>query len=116
MDGVRDFLSQLADKGLVKGRLLAVLHVVIGRTLRKSDGTLVSMGLSWRQVSELFRDLRIDKELVREVGLDPNTLSPRDRQRFWFQAIAAAKPDSEAAKLQAVELIAMLPSMGYSVD
>jgi len=33
-------------------------------------------------------------DLVREIGLNPDDLPPRDRQRYWYAAIVAARVDA----------------------
>jgi hypothetical protein len=52
---------------------------------------------------------------VRELGVDPDSLPPRDRQRFWFQAIAAAQVGSDAAATSADRLAQILKKAGYVV-
>jgi len=115
MEAVREFLETLRQKGLITGRFRGVLYLAIGRTITRLDGTPVSQGLTWRELAALFRELRWDKQLVEELGLNPATLSPRDRERFWFQAIAAAGVDSPLARTQADELAERLVSHGYQV-
>ena len=72
---------------LVAGHFRGFLHVAIGRTVTAADGTVVSAGTTWRELANLLKLLKFDTELVRELGADPDTLSPRDRDRFWFAAI-----------------------------
>jgi hypothetical protein len=59
--------------------------------------------------------LRFDKELVRELGADPEVLAPRDRQRFWYSAIAMGRVDSPEALAEAERLVAPLKDLGYIV-
>lgn len=115
MDGVREFLEVVRQNRLDKSHLRAVLHIAIGRRIQKVDGTLVSTGITWRQLAELLRIVRWDKEAVRELGLNPDDLPPRDRQRFWYQAISSAKVDSPAARAEADSLIPLLAKIGYTV-
>src|SRR5437867_1046684 len=65
MDGIRDLLEAARTNGLVTGRFRGLLHVVIGRTLTKPDGTRLSAGLTWREVAALLKALRFDPELGR---------------------------------------------------
>src|SRR2546429_8863433 len=97
MDGLREFLDDLKRRGLAEGNLLGLLHVVVGRRIQTAAGELISNGVTWRELSETFKRLRWSKDGVRELGIDPNTLAPRDRQRFWFQAISQARVDSPEA-------------------
>jgi hypothetical protein len=91
------------------------LHIVIGRTVTKPDGTKLSAGLTWRDVAALLKALRFDPEFGREVGADPDTLSPRDRERYWFAVIGMARVDSPEAVAEAEKLIAPLKELGYVV-
>ena len=85
MEGAREFLEQIRQRQLLKGHFLGLLHLVIGRKIARADGTILSSGNTWRQLAELLKNLRWDKESVRELGLDPDAFPPRDRQRYWFR-------------------------------
>ena len=97
MDEVRDFLDDIQKRGLARGHLLGLLHILIGRRLTKADGAVISSGLTWRDVASELKRCRWEPEAVNEIGLDPANLPPRDRQRFWYQAIAAANVGSAEA-------------------
>src|SRR5688572_28988373 len=88
MDELRTFLEAVRQRGLVAGRLRGLFNITIGRKITKSDGTLVSAGVTWRELASLLKLVRYEKELVAEVGANPEELAPRDRQRFWYTAIA----------------------------
>lgn len=115
MDGLRDLLDVIRQKGLAKGRMRGVFHVAIGRTVARPDGTVVATGVTWRELAEWLRVLRYETELVRELGADPDTLSPRDRQKFWYSAIALARVDSAAAFAEAAKLADALKPLGFVV-
>ena len=115
MDGVTEFLERVRQQHLAKGHLRGLLHVLIGRRLALADGTVVSAGLTWRQLSEILRDLRWDKDQVRELGLDPDDLPPRDRQRYWYTAIAQGKVDSAEARAAGDALARLVDGLGYAV-
>src|SRR6188472_4289925 len=66
MDGIRDLLEAARDNGLVTGHLRGLLHVAIGRTVSKPDGTKLSSGVTWRALAALLKTLRFDPELGRE--------------------------------------------------
>jgi hypothetical protein len=100
MEGLREFLEKVRQNHLVRGHFRALLHVAIGRRISRADGTVLSTGVTWRQLSELLRLIRWDKELVRELGLNPDELPPRDRQRYWYAAIVAARVDAPDARVQ----------------
>jgi hypothetical protein len=115
MDGIRDLLEAARTNGLVAGRFRGLLHIAIGRTITKPDGTKLSDGLTWRAVAALLKALRFDPELGRELGADPDTLSPRDRERYWYAVIAMARVDGADAVAEAEKLIAPLKDLGYVV-
>jgi hypothetical protein len=97
MDRLREFLDVVREQGHATGNFRGLLHVLIGRKITKADGTEVSNGLSWRAVAALLKRMRWDRDVVRDLGLDPDDLPPRDRQRFWYQAIVQASVDSPEA-------------------
>ena len=115
MDGLRELLEQVRDRNLAAGHLRGLFHVAIGRRVTTTAGQPVSAGATWRELAALLKLLRFDKELVTEVGADPEELAPRDRQRYWYSAIALARPDSSEAMADAEKLIPLLKPLGYLV-
>ena len=115
MDGAREFLETLRKNELVAGRFRAISHVLIGRRITRADGTAVSAGLTWRELSILLKLVRWDREAVREVGLDPAKLPPRDRQRFWYAAITQANVDSADARAEGDRFAAEVEPIGYHI-
>jgi hypothetical protein len=115
MDPVRDFLMDLLQKGRAKGHLLGLLNILIGRRISRADGTVISTGVTWRALANLLKQCHYDAELVRELGLDPDALAPRDRQRFWYAVIAKADVASEEATQQGDKLAAVLQKDGYVI-
>jgi hypothetical protein len=116
MDGVQTFLDELRQQGLVEGNFFGLLHVLIGRRVTRADGTLVSPGLTWRALADLLKSLRWNKDAVRELGLNPADLPPRDRQRFWYTAIAQARVDSPEAVAAGDRLAALVRPLGYVIS
>ena len=104
MDGSRAVLELIRDRGLVAGRLRGFFHLVIGRTLSRGDGTILSTGVTWRELSQLLKLLKFDRDLVKELDADPDSISPKDREKFWYVAISLAKVDSAQARREAEEL------------
>ena len=90
MEPLREFLNAVRHHGTARGHLLGLLHILIGRRITRTDGTPVSGGMTWRELAALLKQLRWDREAVRELKLDPADLPPRDRERFWYTAIAQA--------------------------
>jgi hypothetical protein len=115
MDVVRQFLDDLKRRQLAAGTFLGLLHLLIGRRLAKADGTLIANGMTWRDAAALLKKVRWDKQAVTELGLDPATLPPRDRQRYWYTAIAQAQVDSEQARQAGDRLAELLGNAGYTV-
>jgi hypothetical protein len=115
MDGLREFLGDLKRQGYAQGNFLGLLNVLIGRQIRTSAGAVVCNGLTWRVLAEWLKRVRWNKEAVRELGIDPETLPPRDRQRYWYLAISLARVDSPQAIQAGNQLAAALREAGYVV-
>ena len=115
MERLTEFLETIRQRGLAVGHFRGVCHVAVGRTLTDPAGVVASGGITWRELAALLRDLKFDKNLAAEVGADPDDLAPRDRARFWYSAIALAKPDSPEARTEAEKLIALVRSLGWTV-
>ena len=115
MDSLRELLEAVRERDLAQGRFRGLLHLLVGRRITHEDGTLVSSGMTWRDLSALLKRLRWDREAVRELGIDPAELAPRDRERFWYSAIARARVDSPEATAAGNRLATALKSAGYVV-
>ena len=115
MDRLRELLDVVLEQGQGTGNFLGLLHVLIGRRIALEDGTEVSAGLTWRDVAATLKKIRWDREAVRELGLDPETLPPRDRERYWYLAIARAKVDSPEAIAAGNRMAEALQVAGYTV-
>ncbi|MBI3822759.1 MAG: hypothetical protein HY289_08765 [Planctomycetes bacterium] len=116
MDALSTLLEQLKKSGQVEGAFRGFLHVLIGRTItRVKDKTVISKGIAWREMAGWLKKLRWDPEAVRELGLDPDDLPPRDRQRYWYGAILHAKVDSPAAAAAGDKFAAVLRGLGFEV-
>jgi hypothetical protein len=95
---------------------LGLLNILIGRRITTADGTILSSGLSWRATATLLKTVRWDKNAVRQLGLDPENLPPRDRARYWYVAIAQAGVDSPTARQAGDQLGIELKRAGYLVS
>jgi hypothetical protein len=115
MDVLREFLADLKRHGYARGNFLGLLNVLIGRQIRAADGTIISSGLTWRAAADLLKRVRWNPQAVRELDQDPSVLPPRNRQRYWYQAIAQARVDSQAATDAGDRLAIALRSSGYVV-
>ncbi len=115
MDRVRHFLSDVKQRGLARGKLPGLLNVLIGRRVALADGTLVSAGLTYREVAGHLKRVRWEPDSVSELGIDPKALPPRDRERFWYQAIVQARVDSPQAMALGDALAEDLRAAGYEV-
>jgi hypothetical protein len=76
----------------------------------------VATGVTWRVLADVLKRVRWDRDAVRQLGLDPAALAPRDRQRYWYQAIAQARVDSPQARLAGDALARVLQEAGYVVS
>jgi len=81
MDRVRQFLDEMKQGEFARGNLLGLLNVLIGRRLSRKDGTVLSEGITWRDMAAHLKKARWDKQAVKELGLAPEGLPPRDRLR-----------------------------------
>lgn len=115
MDQLKDLISTVRAQGISAGRFRGLLHLLIGRTITRSDGTLVSGGMTWRAAATLLKKHRWDREAVRELGLDPAALPPRDREKFWYVAIAQGGVGTPQAAAEADALVEPLQALGFLV-
>jgi hypothetical protein len=115
MDGTRTLLEFILARGLAEGRLRGVFHVAIGRRVTADDGTVLATGVTWRELAALLKDLKYDKEWVRAFDVDPDVIAPRDKEKFWYHAVALAKVDSAEARAEADQLAALLRPLGWTV-
>ena len=97
MDGFPEFLDVLKEGKHAEGNLLGLLNVLIGRRIETADGQVISAGLTWRALAGWLKKARWDKDAVRELRLEPKDLPPRDREKFWYAAIAQAQVSSARA-------------------
>jgi len=114
MEAVQLLLEEIRKKGWVRGQWLGLLNILIGRQITKA-GVVVSNGLTWRELAAILKKTRWDKEVVREVGLDPDQLPPRDRQQFWYSAIIRSGVDGSAAMAAGDKLARTLTKLGYQI-
>jgi hypothetical protein len=115
MDRLREFLEAVRRQGVAAGHFRGLLHILIGRRITLEDGEVVSAGMTWRELAAVLKKMRWDREAVRELGLDPADLPPRDRQKFWYTAIAQASVHSGVAVASANHLVKALQGIGYEV-
>jgi hypothetical protein len=115
MERLRELLELLRKKGIAAGNFLGLLHVLIGRRVTLEDGSVISAGVTWRELAGLLKRIRWDPEAVREIGLDPADLPVRDRQRYWYAAIAQAGVDRPEAVVRGNQLAAAMHGLGYIV-
>jgi hypothetical protein len=115
MDQLRELLEAVRKQGLARGNFRGLLHVLIGRRISNAKGEVLSSGMSWRDLAGLLKRLRWNREAVSELGLDPSTLPPRDRQKFWYAAIAQANLGSDEGRASGDCLVGPLQALGYVV-
>jgi hypothetical protein len=115
MDGIRELLSAAREADWLAEGFRGLMHIAIGRKVTRLDGTVLSSGVTWRELAAELKHLHFDVDLVRELGSDPKILAARDRERFWYSAIAVAKVDSPEAVVAADRLVPKLKSLGFLV-
>ena len=115
MEGLEAFLEEIRKRGIAEGHLRGLLHILVGRKISRPDGSLVSAGMTWRALADLFKRLRWSPDAVRDLGLDPDALPVRDRQRYWFAAISAAQIESASASADADILVPPMSALGYII-
>jgi hypothetical protein len=115
MDQLREFLTVVREHGAAQGNLLGLLHALIGRRITTADGTLVSAGMTWRDLANTLKRERWEPTTVRELGLEPSALPPRDRYRFWYTAINLARVDSPTAAAAGDQLALAVRPLGYII-
>src|SRR4051812_17451286 len=101
MDALQAFLEELKRLKVPEHHFLGVLHILIGRKVSRDDGTPVSGGMTWRELATVLKKARWNKDNVKKLGLDPEQLAPRDRERFWYLVISRAGVDSPEARQDA---------------
>jgi hypothetical protein len=115
MDRLRTFLEAVRKHGTATGHFRGLLHLLIGRRISLADGEVVSGGMTWRELAGLLKKCRWDREAVRELGLDPAALPPRDREKYWYMAISRARVQTPEASASADALVEPLRALGYVV-
>jgi hypothetical protein len=115
MQGTLRVLELVRDQNLAAGHLRGLFHIVIGRRITDANGVVVSSGITWRQLAAMLKEAKYDKELVREFVADPESLSPKDREKFWYSAVALAQVDGPEAHTQADQLAQRLTAFGLFV-
>jgi hypothetical protein len=115
MDALSTLLDELKKGGQTRGNFLGFLNVLIGRRIATQDGKVLSRGLTWRELAGWLRKVRWDPDAVRELGLNPDDLPPRDRQRYWYTAITRAGVASAEATMAGDRFADQLRRLGYDV-
>lgn len=115
MDALAALLDQVKKRGLARNTFLGFLHVLIGRKITTEEGEPVSDGLTWRELAGQLKKMRWPIADVAELGLDPEELPPKDRQRFWYTALLRAGVDSPKAREEGDRFAERLNNLGYRI-
>ncbi len=110
-----DLLNLVREKQYASQLLRGLFHVLVGRTIHSSQGDVISEGLPWRRAAELLKEAHFDRQLVRSIGLNPDDLSPKDRAKFWYQAMSRAKLDSAAVRAEGDQLAEFVMPYGFII-
>jgi hypothetical protein len=115
MDALQAFLEELKRLKVADHHFLGLLHILIGRKVARDDGTVVSNGMTWRQLSAVLKKARWNKEHAKKLGLEVEGLAPRDRERMWYLAISRAGVDSEEARRDGDKVAEIMNQHGWIV-
>ena len=115
MEAMAALLELIKKQNLAKDNLVGFFHVLIGRKITGTDGETLTGGLAWRELANWLRKVRWDTKTVRDLGIDPDELPPKDRQRFWYTAIARAGVDTPAGAKAGDAFAKKLETHGYKV-
>ncbi len=116
MDALSSLFDELKKSGQIEGNFRGFLHVLIGRTIsRRRDKAILSKGITWREMAAWLKKVRWDPEAVRELGIEPDALPPRDRERYWYSAVMQAKVDSPAGIEAGDRFAVVMRGLGYDV-
>jgi hypothetical protein len=116
MDALREFLDDLKGQKNTSRHFLGLLHLLIGRCISRQDGTVVSNGMTWRELAVQLKRLRWEPEAAGQLGLEIQDLPVRDRERFWYAVISRAGVTSDKAREDAERLADILRKKGYVVS
>lgn len=115
MDALTAFLENPRIKPHLHDHFLGLLHILIGRRVLDPQGNVISRGMTFRDTAAFLKKVRWDPDVVKQLGIDPDSLPLRDRQRYWFSAICQAKVDGAAAAASADHLAALLRGEGFDI-
>jgi hypothetical protein len=115
MDALSEFLEGQKKHLKIRSHFLGLLNVVIGRTITAKDGTVIARGVTWREMAGLLKRMRWEPELVSDLGVEAQGLPPRDRQRYWYTAIARAHVDGPEAAKAGDRYADLLRKQGFDV-
>ena len=101
---MREFLDDLKRHGYAQGNFLGLLNVLIGRRITRADGTVLSVGLTWRDTASWLKKVRWDRDAVRELGVEP---------RRCRRAIANATGTSPLRRCMSIRLRPWRPVIGW---
>jgi hypothetical protein len=113
MNGLEELLTECKKQNLAQGEFLGLLHIAIGRKVTRPDGTVVTAGVTWRELSRLLKKVRWPVESIQDLGMQEADFPPRDRERFWYMVLSKAGVDSESARQSADRLAKKLKPAGY---
>ena len=115
MDARLQLLNRIKREGWAEGNFLGLLNVLIGRRIEGADGTLIANGITWRELAALLKKVRWDKAAATELSLEGVALPPREREKYWYAAIAHAGVGLPHAAAAGNCLAERLRAAGYAV-
>ena len=116
MGGLYDFLADLKQRGQAAGQFLGLLNVLIGRRVQKEDGSPISSGVTWRELSFALKKVRWEKESVRDLGIDPARVAAARSAALLVCRHRPGPVDSARASAAGDRLAEVLRLSGYRVS
>ena len=117
MEALATLLDHIKKQGLATGNVLGFFHVLIGRHMQRGRTAKSSPPACPRaKLYELAQEGPLGHQPGHRAEYEAEELPPKDRQRFWYGAIAKAGVDSAAAAKAGDLFGRKLEALGYQVS
>ncbi|GEM_PF-292212 len=116
MDSIDQLLLVIKAKSLHLGRFLGLLNLLVAYKISDESGKEISLGLTFKQLSEKLKKNRWNPEDIEALGLKSEDLPQRDRLRFWFVALVRADIGGSKAIIEADTLAKAIKKIGYNAQ
>lgn len=113
MDSIDHLLLAIKAGSLHSGRFLGFLNLLVAYKISDESGKEVSVGLTFKQLSEKLKKNRWNPEDAETLGLKPKDLPQRNRFRFWYVSLVRSEIGGSKAKKEAETLAKAIKKIGY---